>query len=54
MSTNDRPIRYDLIDSKTGGVIKSYKNREVATRAADRKDLAYGAVRYIVQPVWAN
>lgn len=54
MNTNDRPIRYDLIDSRTGAVLKSYKNREVATRAADQKDMAYGAVRYIVKPIWAD
>lgn len=51
---NDKPIRYDLIDSQTGRILKSYTSRSVATRAADLRDLAYGAVRFIVQPVWAG
>lgn len=46
------PIRYDLIDSRTGETVASYKSRSRATAAADRKDLAYGAVRYIVCPIW--
>jgi hypothetical protein len=45
---------YDLIDSQTGKLIKSYASRSAATRAADAKDLAYGAVRFIVQPVWES
>lgn len=48
----DRPIRYDLIDSQTSKTVKSYSNRDAAYRAADAKDQAYGAVRFIVQPVW--
>lgn len=45
---------YNLIDTKTGIVLKNYKSRDKATDAADRKDHAYGAVRYSVQPVWAD
>lgn len=43
---------YELIDIQTGKVIKSYTNRAAAIRAADRKDLAYGSVRFIVKPIW--
>lgn len=46
-------IRYDILDNKTGLVIASRKTRSAATKFADRKDLEYGAVRYIVSPVWA-
>jgi hypothetical protein len=55
MDTNEsiRPIRYVLIDTKTNGIVKSYANRDAAMRAADKKDAAYGAVRFIVQPIWA-
>jgi hypothetical protein len=40
MNTNEsiRPIRYDLIDTKTNGIVKSYANRDAAMRAADKKD----------------
>lgn len=48
------PVRYDLIDSQTSKVVDSFKTRDRAYRAADRKDAAYGAVRYIVRPVWAD
>jgi len=46
-------VRYDIIDIKTKLVIASRKTRSAATKFADRKDLEYGAVRYIVQPIWA-
>lgn len=48
------PIRYDLIDIQTKAVVGSYKTRGTASRAADRRDLAYGAVRHVVRPVWAD
>jgi hypothetical protein len=48
------PIRYDLIDSRTGQLVRSYSTRAAASRAADKRDLAYGAVRYLVQPVWGE
>lgn len=51
---NSKPTRYDLIDCQTGKAVKSYTNRDAATRAADAKDMAYGAVRFIVQPAWAD
>lgn len=54
MSNQFRPIQYKLRDSHTGQVVKSYANRDAATRAADRKDAQYGAVRFIVEPVWED
>lgn len=40
---------YVLIDVKTGAVVGVYKTAASAYRARDRKDLAYGAVRYAVR-----
>lgn len=48
------PIRYDIKDSQTGRIVASAKTRDAAHRSADRRDAAYGAVRYIVLPVWAD
>lgn len=45
--------RYDLIDIQTGIVVKSFPTKKAARSAADRKDAAYGAIRYIVKPIWA-
>lgn len=47
-----KPIHYTVTDCQTGKVIGTYKTLAVAMRVADRKDLAYGAVRYIVTPIW--
>ncbi len=47
-----KPVRYDLIDRQTDTVIGSYTKREPAMRRADKLDLAYGAVRYSVRPIW--
>lgn len=46
---------YQLIDSQTGKVIATYTyaQRNRARARADRMDLAYGAVRYVVRPVFA-
>lgn len=40
---------YIVFDSKTGKTVyrTTYKNRNRARRWADRKDLEYGAVRYL-------
>lgn len=45
---------YELIDSKTGFVLGtySYARRNSARRRADKLDLLYGAVRYVVRPVF--
>ena len=45
--------RYEVIDNRTNIVVGSYKNRDAAYRFADRKDQAFGAVRFIVKPIWA-
>lgn len=45
---------YQVIDIQTGKILSTYKNREAAYRTADRKDAAYGEVRHIVQPIFAN
>lgn len=44
-------MHYEIRDNKTGTIIARYKNKVTARRLADRKDLEYGAVRYIVVPV---
>ena len=46
------PTHYEVIDSQTAKVVDTFKTRDRAYRAADRKDAAYGAVRYIVKPIW--
>lgn len=45
-----------LVDRYTGRIVRTYKADEAsarrATRAADRLDAEYGAVRYTVQPIF--
>jgi hypothetical protein len=41
---------HQVIDSQTGAVTGRYTSAKAAIRVADRKDLKYGAVRYIVVP----
>ncbi len=45
--------KYLLIDSHTEEILKEYEDGKghIARRRADRLDLQYGAVRYIVKPV---
>jgi transposase len=46
---------YRIIDSRTGQQVgRDYapRSRQAAYNRADRMDQAFGAVRYIVQPVW--
>lgn len=40
---------YQVIDIQTQFVVGTYKSRNRAYSLADRKDLEYGAVRYIVK-----
>lgn len=47
-----RTSRYDVIDVQTQKVVGSFKNSHRAHRFADRKDMEYGAVRYVVKPIW--
>ncbi len=50
--SRQKPVRYDIKDARTGRVVKSVKNRDLAYRIADRLDAEWGAVRYAVHPVW--
>lgn len=46
---------YKIIDSKTGqqvGKDYTWKDRNRARSRADKLDLRYGAVRYIVKPIF--
>lgn len=51
---NEMATTYQLIDIQTQKLIKTYASRDAATKAADSKDRAYGAVRYIVKPIFDN
>jgi hypothetical protein len=42
--------RWHVIDTHTRAVVRGYQTFRGASRAADRLDLAYGAVRYSVRP----
>ena len=39
---------YNLIDTHTGKVLKTYKSRKAARNAARKLDWEYGASRYVV------
>lgn len=44
---------YKIIDIQTGRQVgKNYTQRSRAYRRADKLDLEYGAVRYVVKPVF--
>lgn len=47
-----KPIRYDVIDGHTGTVVGSFKSGARASSFADRRDMAYGAVRYSRRAIW--
>lgn len=47
-------IRFDIIDNQTGKVVAKAKTRASANRMADRRDLAYGAIRYTVKAIWSD
>jgi hypothetical protein len=44
--------RYDVVDVQSQKVVASYQNRNRAYGYADHRDNEYGAVRYVVRPVW--
>lgn len=46
------PIRYDIIDRKTGFKVGSAKTRAGATRSCDKRDKEYGAYRYYAKPIY--
>lgn len=41
-------FRYAVKDARTGYVVGKYVTRDRAMRQADKLDLTYGAVRYVV------
>lgn len=41
-------VRYQVVDSQSGRVMGEYSSRRRATNRADKLDLTYGAVRYVV------
>jgi hypothetical protein len=43
--------KYEIIDIQTGAKFGPYKTLRQAHTIADKKDLQYGAVRYVVRPV---
>lgn len=49
-------IGYTVTDRRTGQVLRRYKaeGRRAAYRFADKKDLEYGAIRYGVDPLYAE
>lgn len=51
-----KAIGYTVTDRQTGKVIKTYGEgkRSSASRFADKKDMEYGAIRYIVNPIWSD
>ncbi len=45
---------YQVVDIQTKQVVGTYGNRKAASRRADKLDLAYGAIRYVVRIIWAD
>lgn len=43
--------KYEIVDIQTGAKFGPYKTLRQAHVVADKKDLQYGAVRYVVRPV---
>ena len=52
MNTNTNT--YQVIDIQTKKVMGTYASRAAASRRADKLDLAYGAIRYTVNIIWAD
>ena len=42
-------VKYHVIDTQTGDIMGTYASRVIASRKADKLDLAYGAIRYAVR-----
>lgn len=53
MNDNDT---YQVVDTKTGEVVyqTTYANRKRARAVCDRRDNAYGAVRFVCRVVYAT
>lgn len=52
----NKAIGYDVIDKKTGVVVKSYGEgkRALASSFANKKDVQHGAIRYQVKTIWSE
>ncbi len=46
-------MKFQVIDSQTKYLVGTYATLRRALSKADKLDLAYGAVRYIVKPIQA-
>lgn len=44
-------VKYQIVDARTGQVVKEFSNKKRAWNKADKMDQEYGAVRYIVKTV---
>lgn len=53
---NTETIGYEVVDIQTKAVVKSYgqDKRQAARNFANKKDLAYGAIRYVVKPIYSQ
>lgn len=49
MDTIDAHITYLIVDGHTGAVVGKAKTRKAARRSCDRRDNAYGAIRYRIE-----
>lgn len=45
------PTRFAVIDRNTGGTVGTYGDRKRARTRANKLDLQYGAIRYLVREV---
>lgn len=52
--TKPHIVRYDIIDIQTKRVVGTAKTSSGALRSADKRDNAYGAVRFIVKAIWSD
>lgn len=52
----NKVIGYNVIDIQTKAIVKSYGEGKgsVARSFANKKDLAYGAIRYSVRPIYSE
>lgn len=48
---DDKQYTHQVVHSKTGNVVGKYTSLKAASRAADKKDNAYGGVAHVVKPI---
>jgi len=51
--TEAHVTHYEVTNVRSG-VVKAYKTRDAATKAADKADAAYGAVCCTTRAVWSD